>query len=383
MTKQQRDIFIAIACGGTGGHLFPGIAVADALHERGCDTALVISQKEIDQQGLAGTSSREVIALPAVPLSGKNFGLFANSFLRSYSVLRGRFKARKPAAVLAMGGFTSAAPIFAGKAAGAITCIHEANSIAGKANRFLAPFVDKVFIGFSSAASHVRNRSVQFTGTPVRPLFRPLNQRDARIRLGLEPQDPVLLVMGGSQGAAAINNAVLGVVPELLQRIPNLQFIHLTGSSTFESIKSGYEKIQARAKVFPFLGEMEVAMAAATAAVNRAGASSLAEVAAMQLPTLLIPYPSAADDHQYFNARAFSQAGAAHMLVQSQLKPEGLVQELTDLLVNGPLQETMREALMKWHFPEAAADIADSLLRSVFSSTQLTTTTPSLTYSHG
>src|SRR5687768_12112005 len=136
--EPQKDIFVAIACGGTGGHLFPGIAVAEALEARGCDTALIVSQKGVDQQGLAGSSQREVIALPAVPFVRKNFGAFTNSFFKSYSVLRSKFKTRRPAAVLAMGGFTSAAPVFAGKAAGAITCVHEANSIAGKANRFLA-----------------------------------------------------------------------------------------------------------------------------------------------------------------------------------------------------------------------------------------------------
>jgi UDP-N-acetylglucosamine--N-acetylmuramyl-(pentapeptide) pyrophosphoryl-undecaprenol N-acetylglucosamine transferase len=379
----QNELFVAIACGGTGGHLFPGIAVAEALEERGCDTALIVSQKGVDQQGLSGSGEREVITLPAVPLLGRNFGAFANSFLKSYRVLRSKFKARRPAAVVAMGGFTSAAPIFAGKSAGAITCVHEANSIAGKANRFLAPFVDKIFIGFSSAASHVRNRSVQFTGTPVRPQFRPRDPGEARTRLGLEPNDPVLLVMGGSQGATAINKAIIQVVPELLKVLPKLQFVHLTGNPSFEMVKAAYDKIPARSKVVPFLNEIEIAMAAATAAINRAGASSLAEVAAMQLPTLLIPYPDAADDHQYFNARAFSQAGAAHMLVQSQIKPEALSAELLQLLTDPALQQSMREALLKWHFPDAAEDIADSVLRSISSSMQLAAESAPLTYSHG
>lgn len=378
----QPDIFVAIACGGTGGHLFPGMAVAEALNARGCDTVLIVSEKEVDQRALGGTR-RDVITLPAQPLGSRNFGSFANSFWKSYWLLRKRFKKRRPSAVLAMGGFTSAGPIFAGRSAGAVTCLHEANSVTGKANRFLAPFVDKVFIGFSSAAAHVRNRSVQFTGTPVRPQFRHIPAGQARAALGLDPEDPVLLVMGGSQGATAINSAVVQALPELLKAMPKLQLLHLTGSTGYEMVNSSYQKAGVRGKVLAFCNEMELAMAAATAAINRAGASSLAEVAALQLPTMLIPYPAAADDHQYFNARAFSQAGAARMLVQSQLKPDALAAELIQLLTDTAVQKSMREALLKWHFPDAADDIAQSILRSIDASAQLSPETPSLTYSHG
>lgn len=375
---------VAIACGGTGGHLFPGMAVARALRQRGCSTTLIASQKEIDRAALKGEQESEVLFLPAAPLLKGNFAAFAAAWWKSFWLARASFAEKRPHAVLAMGGFTSAGPIFAGKLAGAVTCLHEANSVAGKANRFLAPWVDKVFIGFSAAAAHVRNRSVQFTGTPIRPQFRPIDRAAARTVLGFRPLDPVLLVMGGSQGATAINNALLQAAPALLAELPTLQFLHLTGESACASVRAGYEKLGARARVLPFLTEMEIALSAATAAVNRAGASSLAEIAAMQLPCLLVPYPTAADDHQYFNARALAQAGAARMVIQSQIKPEALAAELLVLLRDEPLRQEMIEALGKWHFPEAADDIAESILRGIEQTLERAPQTPAApAFSHG
>src|SRR5205814_1135795 len=155
-----------------------------------------------------------------------------------------------------MGGFTSAPPVFAGRLLGAMTCLHESNSVAGRANRLLAPWVDKVFIGFASAAAQLRNRSVQFTGTPVRTQFQNLDPSACRIALGLDPDKPLLLVTGGSQGASAINNAIVQMLPQLFKRLPDLQLLHLSGSKTFEAIREGYKRAAGKVIVLPFLTEM-------------------------------------------------------------------------------------------------------------------------------
>lgn len=344
--------------------MFPGIAIGEKLVERGCDVALLVSQKEVDQAGTRGITGAgiEVISLPAVPLLKGNLPVFLKGFWKSFRDIRGHFKKRMPTAVLAMGGFTSAAPIFAGRFAGARTAIHESNSVAGKANRLLAPWVNHVFIGFSSAAHQLRNRSVQFTGTPVRSQFQPADPAAARMALGLDPNAPVVLITGGSQGAAAVNKAVLQAVPALTAQIPNIQFLHLTGAATHESISAAYRTMTTRAKVLPFLTEMELALGAASVAVSRAGASSLAEIAAMQLPSILIPYPTAADDHQYYNARALAQPGAARMMVQSQLRADTLAASLAELIVDRVVAGQMRDELRKWFYPDAAEQIAETLL---------------------
>jgi UDP-N-acetylglucosamine--N-acetylmuramyl-(pentapeptide) pyrophosphoryl-undecaprenol N-acetylglucosamine transferase len=356
------DRFVAIACGGTGGHLFPGMAVGEKLLERGCDVALLVSKKEIDQLGAKTASGMEVVSLPAVPLLRGKFASFLKATWQSLHITRRHFRARRPAAVLAMGGFTSAAPIIAGRLAGARTAIHEANSIAGRANRLLAPWVNHVFIGFSSAAHQLGNRSVQFTGTPVRSQFQPTDPEPCRMALGLQPNAPVVLVMGGSQGANAVNRAVLEAVPLLLAKVPEIQFLHLTGIANFETISNGYKSTGARAKVLPFLSEMELALGAATVTVSRAGASSLAEIAAMQLPSILVPYPAAADDHQYHNARAFAQPGAARMIVQSQLRADQLAASIAELIIDSFIAEQMKAELRKWHYPSAADEIIRTLL---------------------
>lgn len=363
MNPKPAEQFVAIACGGTGGHLFPGMAVGEKLLERGCDVLLLVSNKEVDQLSSRGATGMEVISLPAVPLLKGNFPVFVKTFWQSLLQTRRLFRKRKPAAVLAMGGFTSAAPIFAGRLAGARTAIHESNSVAGRANRLLAPWVNHVFIGFASAAHQLGNRSVQFTGTPVRSQFEPLDPTPCRMALGLEPESPVLLITGGSQGASAINKAVLEAVPTLLKNIPDLQFLHITGTANFEPISAAYKQLTNRVKIFPFLREMEMALGAASVAVSRAGASSLAEIAAMQLPSILIPYPTAADDHQYHNARALAQPGAARMMVQSQLRADQLAAAVTELITDGFVAQQMKDELRKWHYPGAADQIIKTLLK--------------------
>jgi UDP-N-acetylglucosamine--N-acetylmuramyl-(pentapeptide) pyrophosphoryl-undecaprenol N-acetylglucosamine transferase len=357
------DKLIAIACGGTGGHLFPGIAIGEKLVERGCDVTLLVSQKEVDQVGASTRGGMGVISLPAVPLLTGNFPVFARATWQSFRQVRAAFKERRPTAVLAMGSFTAAAPIMAGRLIGARTALHESNSIAGRANRLLAPWVHHVFIGFSSAANQMRNRSVQFTGTPVRSQFQPLDPASSRMAMGLDPKSPVVLVMGGSQGATAVNKAVLGAVPLLVKRIPGIQFLHLTGSANHEAIAAAYKPLTSRARVLPFLTEMDLALGAASACVSRAGASSLAEIAAMEVPSVLVPYPTAADDHQYHNARALAQAGAARLMIQSQIRPDTLANSLHELVTDSLVVEKMRAELRRWYFPDAADQIAATLLR--------------------
>jgi UDP-N-acetylglucosamine--N-acetylmuramyl-(pentapeptide) pyrophosphoryl-undecaprenol N-acetylglucosamine transferase len=185
----------------------------------------------------------------------------------------------------------------------------------------------------------------------------------ARRALGLKTDGPVLLVMGGSQGARSINELTVAILPQLLEAMPQLQFIHLTGSSDLEKIQAAYAVRQCPAVVRPFLTEMELALGAADAAVSRAGASSLAEFAACQLPALLIPYPTAADNHQYHNAQAFAQTGAARVLEQHTLSSGLLAAEILALLGNVEQRSAMRRALAAWHWPQAAANIADRMLR--------------------
>jgi UDP-N-acetylglucosamine--N-acetylmuramyl-(pentapeptide) pyrophosphoryl-undecaprenol N-acetylglucosamine transferase len=355
--------FVAIACGGTGGHLFPGLAIAEELKKHGCTVALLVSPKDVDQQAVKSANGMEIFTLPAVGLQNRNYFSFAKSFWQSWRAAQKIFQSRPPQAVLAMGGFTSAPPILARNAFGAKTFLHESNTIPGKANRFLARFVDAAFVGFPQAGSRLKARKISVTGTPVRPQFQPRDTAECRIAIGLEANLQTILVVGGSQGASGLNEMILSALPLLAEK--SWQFLHLTGANDFEKVKAAYAAKKLKAVVKPFLAEMDMALGAATACVSRSGASSLAEIAAMRLPSLLVPFPAAADNHQFVNASAFEKTGAAKLLEQKNSTPEKVAAILTELVENDLARSEIQNALAQWHQPAAAAQIAESILSAI------------------
>src|SRR5581483_10054747 len=165
-----------------------------------------------------------------------------------------------PHAVLAMGGFTSAPPVLAGKRFGARTFLHESNTIPGRANRWLSWVVDQAFVGFPQTAARLNTRSVTVTGTPVRPQFQLRDPAACRVALGLEPDRPTLLVMGGSQGAIRINDLVTERIPAIRKAVPRVQVIHLTGPNGAEEALEIYAAAEVKAVVHPFFAEMELAL---------------------------------------------------------------------------------------------------------------------------
>jgi UDP-N-acetylglucosamine--N-acetylmuramyl-(pentapeptide) pyrophosphoryl-undecaprenol N-acetylglucosamine transferase len=356
--------FVAIACGGTGGHLFPGLAVAAELKQRGCEIALLISPKDVDQQAVKSVSGMEIFTLPAVGLQNRNYFSFAKNFWKSFYSARKIFRRRKPDAVLAMGGFTSAPPILAARKFRAQTFLHESNTIPGRANRFLERFVNQSFVGFPETVEKFSTAKICVTGTPVRPQFsEKMDLANCRPALGLEANLPTILVVGGSQGASGLNEMILSALPLLAEK--KWQWLHLTGANDFEKVKNFYATQKIRAVVKPFLMEMDLALGAATACVSRSGASSLAEIAATRLPSLLVPFPAAADNHQFFNARAFEKNGAAKLLEQKNSSPQKVAVILSELIENEIVRSQMQLALSNWHAPQAATIIAEQILKYI------------------
>src|SRR5207244_19368 len=209
------------------------------------------------------------------------------------------------------------------------------------------------------------NRNVTATGTPVRPQFHPRDAGACRTALGLAPGRSVLVVMGGSQGASGINELVIEALPLLAKLAPEVQWFHLTGPNDEQKVAQAYAKFNLSAVVHPFFDEMELVLGAATAAISRAGASSLAELAAMRLPAVLLPYPAATNNHQFHNARAFAETGAARLLEQHKATPEALAREVLELIGNPAARQKMQQALGTWSAPRAAQEIADNILAEV------------------
>jgi UDP-N-acetylglucosamine--N-acetylmuramyl-(pentapeptide) pyrophosphoryl-undecaprenol N-acetylglucosamine transferase len=353
------------------------MVVGGALLRRGAQVQLLISPKAVDQEAARSALGMKVETLPAVGLSGRNVLKFVAAFWKSLRAARKLFRAGRPDAVLAMGGFTAAPAVLAGRGCGAATFLHESNAIPGRANRWLSRVVTQAFVGFPVAADRLRRTEVVVTGTPVRDEFQSGNAEACRTALGLEAHRPVLLVTGGSQGASAINELVLRALPVLESALPELQIIHLCGAAHFERVNEAYRSRGKRVLLRPFLTEMELALGAATVVVSRAGGSSLAELAAVQVPAILIPYPFAADDHQRANAKQYVEAGAAVVFEQGAATGQELADQVIRLIQDDALRARMCQALSAWQAPQAAEIIADRMLQWVKTKAQAGNPEPS------
>jgi len=350
-----------IACGGTGGHLFPGLAVAESLRDRGHEVMLFVSEKEVDTLALSGRTFRfeklPTIGLPSL-YSPAIFG-FLRRFNESLSLCRSIYRNFKPQAVLGMGGFTSTAPILAGRMRGVPTFIHESNAIPGKANRLTARMVRAVLLGFKECAPFFPKVRTEITGTPIRTELKRLDRPMAREKLGLRPDLTTLLVMGGSQGASGINQAIIKSLPAL-HDMP-LQVIHLSGARDERLVADNYQRENIPAYVSAFHHRMEEIYSAADLTVARSGAASLAEFAFFGLPGILIPYPYAADDHQSRNAQIFVQANAAILLKESELSGDLLARKIKDLVGDMQKVRRMSENCSRLAPKDAAGRVAATL----------------------
>jgi UDP-N-acetylglucosamine--N-acetylmuramyl-(pentapeptide) pyrophosphoryl-undecaprenol N-acetylglucosamine transferase len=353
-----------IACGGTGGHLFPGLAVAEELRAGGHEVMLLVSEKEIDARALSSFPDMPRETLPSVGLpsllSPAAFKFVARLFAsyRKCGALCGKFQ---PNAVLGMGGFTSIAPVAAAWRRGIPAFLHDSNAIPGKANRLGARFCRQILLGFEECGRHFSGRSVRVTGTPIR---RELSagvpeKADARCALGLDADRRTLLVMGGSQGASGINSLMAEAAAGL--RDSELQIVHLSGERDAEKLRSAYAADGLSAVVLPFCDRMQDVYAAADLAISRSGAASLTELSWFGLPSVLVPYPHAAEDHQTLNARIFERAGAAKIFTEKEASGASLAMVLKSLLASGASLESMAAAAKSLAPRDAAKRVAEVL----------------------
>ncbi len=367
MKSDPHTLRAIIACGGTGGHLFPGLAVAEVLHAKGHEVLLFVSEKEIDSTALNAHPQFRAEKLPSVgmprnPLSPAFIG-FLRRCLESQRHSIRVFKKFRPHVVLGMGGFTSTPPIIAARLRGIPSFIHESNAIPGRANKLAARFASRVLLGFEDCRAAFRGSECIVTGTPVRKnLGQPL-ERSAALRVfNLEPERQTLLVTGGSQGATGINQLLFKSVP-LMDR-SRLQIIHLTGKNDDRLASANYQREEIPHFVAPFHHHMEEAYSAADLVVSRSGASSLSEVSRFGLPSVLIPYPFATDDHQSANAAIFTRVGAAESLGERETSPESFAKLVDALLKDPSRRQTMSEAARSLDPGSAAENVAEVMERA-------------------
>lgn len=325
---------VVIACGGTGGHLFPGVAVAQEMQRRGHEVLLLISEKKVDAQASAKYGDLKFKTVPAIAKPA-TFSLKMIPFLwkmwKTTSQCRAILREFKADVVIGMGGFTSLPPVIAGRKLGAATYVHDSNALPGKANRLTARWCDKVLIGLEAARSYFSKSVVELTGTPVREEMRILPERMvAAAGLGVDPTLKTVLVMGGSQGAKRLNSLVV----EAAKAMPDVQFIHITGNADYDRVVAELGDVGSRYKVMAFCADMASVYAVSDLVIMRSGASSLSEVSYLGLPSILVPYPYAADDHQTKNAEVFEHADAAVLRKEADLDAGMLVADVTGIVTD-------------------------------------------------
>lgn len=353
---------IAVACGGTGGHSFPGMATALELKRRGHEVTLWVSGRDIEATSLRGwDGSVEHVRAAGFQAGASKLRAVGVVFqlATAISVSLGKMRKNRPDVLLAMGSYASVGPVLAARLLGVPVVLHEANSIPGRAVEFLSRFAEVTAVTFERTGGRLHSRRVVRTGLPIRS--------DLSGRFPPEMLDPsvfTVLAMGGSQGARSLNEIVTAAVCRAAAGGAPLQVIHLTGAADEAQVRAVYEKAGIRHCVFAFLREMGNAYGSAHMAISRSGAGACMELAACGVPPILVPLPWSMRGHQAANAAALAAAGAAEAMAQPELTPERLAAAISKWRSEPELLATMREALRKFAQPDATSRLADLVLES-------------------
>ena len=347
--------------GGTGGHLFPGIAVAEEMLRRFPQGRIlfVSTDRAIDNKTLAARSF-EKKAIACLPLKGKSVWGTLKSMaqlpISLWQALR-IVRAFRPQLVLGVGGYVTGPVVLAARLMGIKTCIHEQNSIPGMANRMLGKIVHQVYISIPGSEDFFPRGKAVLTGNPVRAEL--LQEAD---RSKDQAAGKTVLVLGGSQGAHRVNGVMVEAFAQK-QSSEAVQVRHQTGSSDEAWVRKAYAAAGVTAEVSSFIRDMAAAYRDADLVVSRAGATTLAELAVMGKPAILIPYPYAADDHQTTNAAFLARGGAVLMFQERELDGARLRGEILGLLHDAPRLQSMAARMKQFARPEATGAIVEKCVK--------------------
>jgi UDP-N-acetylglucosamine--N-acetylmuramyl-(pentapeptide) pyrophosphoryl-undecaprenol N-acetylglucosamine transferase len=358
----MKPLSVVIAGGGTGGHLYPGIAVARELLRREPDavvtfagTARGIEARVIPREGFALDLLRSAgLKGTSLAARARGFGLLPLSGMDAWGIV----SRRRPDLVIGVGGYSSGPVVAAAALRGIPTMLLEQNAVPGLTNRLLAMVVSAAAVTFESTVSFFGRRAF-VAGNPIRQEFVSTTASDAAGGGG--DAAPRVLIFGGSQGAHAINMAMVEAAPRLADR-GGVAITHQTGERDLERVRDGYRQAGLAARIEPFLYEMDREMKNADLIICRAGATTIAELTAAGKPSVLIPLPTAADDHQRKNAEVLQQAGAAEVIEQSDLSGTALAERIAGLLSDPGRRQRMANAARALARPDAARVIVDRAL---------------------
>lgn len=361
--------------GGSGGHFYPIIAVADALNR-------IMEQEKIVRSDFIFMSEspydksllfKKGIKFKKVP-AGKVRRYFSllnltDTIKTFIGIIKAVFSVfmNFPDVIFSKGGYAAFPAVFAARVFGIPLIIHDSDAVPGRVNKWSGKFAKRIAISFPSAADYFPEKKTALTGNPVRKDFFIPAKTGAREFLDLEENAPVILIMGGSQGAKKINDVIVDILPELLKKY---QIIHQCGRKNLKETKGRAELVlenspyKSRYHVFDFLNlsALRMSYGAANIAVARASAGVIFEIAASGLPSILIPLSNSAQDHQRANAYAYAKVGAADVVEEANLTPHVLLSEIERLLENNEKKESMGKAAKEFAKPDAAEKIAREIL---------------------
>lgn len=362
---------LAIACGGTGGHFYPSLAVAREFAALGGRVTLLLAGKHVaEQASIAASASIAVRELPAVrlPRSLSQAILFPVRMLRCIMRARAELKDLKPDILLGMGSFAAVPACLALSRKELPLVLHEGNSFMGKANRWLIRKAESIALSLPLRyEKQLQGRKSATLGMPLRQaIVDGLSLPQATVsayldELGLSSERATILVFGGSQGAGFINELMLQSLADIAKLSESLQFIHLSGTDDNQALQQAYDAVAIPALVKRSEGSIEKAFHSAALVICRAGASSICELALYQKPLILIPLPSAADDHQRMNAEVLQQAEAAKLLPQDKANAASLCNLLTDWQNNPQQWQKMADNLCNFAHADASRKLAELL----------------------
>ncbi len=343
---------IAIAAGGTGGHIFPAIAVVEAMQELRDTVSLFIGSDRQLEGEILQKAGLDHVSLNVGRIKGAGWRERLKTVLTlPREILEARRILAKfaPDLVFGVGGYSSGPVILAALSLRLPRALLEPNAIPGFTNRMLGRVVQRIFVAFAETERFFPVAKVSMTGTPVRKKIIEIKKEETGYF--------TLLILGGSQGARSINQAVLQALPRLTGQ--PLMMIHQTGNADFAEVGDAYRLSKIRHEVYPFIEAMDQAYARADLVMSRAGAATISELKATCIPALLIPYPHAADDHQRFNALQLVEAGGAEVMMDQDLSGESLVKKILFYMGQKQLLQRMRANLEKLEGKKAAMKVAE------------------------
>ncbi|MDO4745417.1 MAG: undecaprenyldiphospho-muramoylpentapeptide beta-N-acetylglucosaminyltransferase [Bacillota bacterium] len=363
---------VLMTCGGTGGHIYPAVAIADEIKRRNENAEILFVGGEIGMEGeLVPKSGYEIKLIPADGFNRKDM---RKNFVAAKRIIQGLSRASKiideykPDIVIGTGGYASAPVMKTAQKKGIPTYIHEQNAFPGVSNKIQEKQAKRVFLGFKEASDYFKHPEKHIVcGNPVREDFIKADREKARQALGFGPEDFVVLAFGGSQGAGRVNQAMMKVI-EAFNGVDGVKICLGTGGYYYDLILKDFESdgitIEDNIKILKYIDDMPTYLAAADLVISRSGALTVAEVTVCGVPAVFIPSPNVTGNHQFFNARAVSEKGGAIIIEENDLDNEALIKTIQGLKNDSEALKEMAKKCADCALPEAVSIIYDNIITS-------------------